>query len=51
MKGKAAVFIEAGKFEIREYPVVEVESEGILIKVTSAGICGSDLHFCDGYGV
>tara|TARA_B100001750_G_C15508998_1_gene602359 strand:+ start:730 stop:1857 length:1128 start_codon:yes stop_codon:yes gene_type:complete len=48
MKGKAAVFIEAGKFEIREYPVVEIENEGILIKVSSAGICGSDLHFWRG---
>ncbi|MFC1935360.1 zinc-binding dehydrogenase [Chloroflexota bacterium] len=49
MKGKAAVFTEPGKpFQIRELPVPEVESGGILIKITSAAICGSDLHFWRG---
>lgn len=43
--GKAAVYTDVGQpFEIREYPVPEPDPNGILVKVTSAGICGSDLH-------
>jgi D-arabinose 1-dehydrogenase-like Zn-dependent alcohol dehydrogenase len=32
------------KFDIREYPAPPVEPDGILIKVTACGLCGSDLH-------
>ncbi|MFQ5898861.1 MAG: zinc-binding dehydrogenase, partial [Candidatus Methylomirabilia bacterium] len=47
--GKAAVFHGPGKpFEIREIPLPEVEPEGILIRVSLANICGSDLHFWRG---
>ena len=47
--GKAAVFHGPGKpFELREIPIPEVEPEGILIRVTLANICGSDLHFWRG---
>ena len=46
--GKAAVFVEAGHFEMTELPPVPVEAGGIRIKVTSAGICGSDLHYWRG---
>ena len=46
---KAAVFFGPGKpFEIREVPVPEVEPEGVLIRVTHANVCGSDLHFWRG---
>jgi threonine dehydrogenase-like Zn-dependent dehydrogenase len=46
---RAAVFFGPGKpFEIRDVPVPEVEPEGILVKVTLANICGSDLHFWRG---
>jgi threonine dehydrogenase-like Zn-dependent dehydrogenase len=31
-------------FEIREIPLPEVEPDAILARVTTAGICGSDLH-------
>ena len=48
MKGKAAVFIEPFKFDIREFPLPPVEPGGILIKVSAAGICGSDLHIWRG---
>ena len=42
---KAAVFLDTGKpFEMREYPVPDPEPNAILVRVTSAGICGSDLH-------
>lgn len=47
--GKAAVFHGPGKpFELRDIPIPEVEPEGILIRVTLANICGSDLHFWRG---
>jgi len=43
--GKAAVYVATGEpMEIREYPVPEPEPGAILIKVTRANICGSDLH-------
>jgi len=43
--GKAAVFFDTGKpFEMREYPVPDPEPDAIVVRVTSAGICGSDLH-------
>ncbi len=41
----AAVFMGAGTpFEIRELPLPEVEDDAILIRMTTANICGSDLH-------
>ncbi len=46
--GKAAVFLEPYRFEIRELPKPPVESGGLLVKVTSSGICGSDLHYWRG---
>jgi threonine dehydrogenase-like Zn-dependent dehydrogenase len=43
--GKAAVYTDVGKpFEIREYPVPDPAPDGLVVRVTSAGICGSDLH-------
>ena len=46
--GKAAVFIEPYHFEMRELPPPPVEPGAILVKVKSAGICGSDLHMWRG---
>ena len=44
-KGRAAIFKELGQpMEIVEYPVPELEPGAILVKVTMANICGSDLH-------
>ncbi len=46
---KAAVFFGPGKpFEIREVPIPEIEPDGVLIRVTHANVCGSDLHFWRG---
>ena len=46
---KAAVFFGPGKpFEIREVPIPEIEPTGVLIRVTHANVCGSDLHFWRG---
>jgi len=44
-KGRAAVYREYGKpMEIVEYPVPDPEPGAILIKVSQANICGSDMH-------
>jgi len=44
-KGLAAIFnIPVRKFELELLPLPEVEDGGILVKNTSAVICGSDLH-------
>jgi threonine dehydrogenase-like Zn-dependent dehydrogenase len=44
-KGKAAVFYGVGKpFELTTYRVPEPEHGAVLIRVTAANICGSDLH-------
>ena len=47
-KGKAAVFVKPYKFEITELPTLPVDSDGILVKITSSAICGSDLHYWRG---
>ncbi len=47
--GKAAVFFGPGKpFEIREVTLPEVEPDAVLIRVSLANVCGSDLHFWRG---
>ncbi len=44
-KGRLAVFRGPRQpFDIREYPLPEVEPDAALIKVTAANVCGSDLH-------
>jgi L-iditol 2-dehydrogenase len=42
---KAAVLVEYNKpYEIREFPIPEVQPGGILVKVEMAGVCGTDVH-------
>jgi L-iditol 2-dehydrogenase len=49
MNGRVAVLkAYGGEFELREYPVPDVEPGAILIKLTRAGVCGSDLHIWRG---
>lgn len=49
MKGRVAVLrAYEGGFTLREYPVPEVEPGAILVRLTRAGICGSDLHIWRG---
>lgn len=49
MRGRVAVLrAYGGEFELREYPVPEPEPGAILIRLTRAGICGSDLHIWRG---
>lgn len=49
MQGRVAVLkAYGGEFELREYPVPEVEPGAILVRLTRAGVCGSDLHIWRG---
>jgi threonine dehydrogenase-like Zn-dependent dehydrogenase len=49
IRGKAAVFFGPGKpFQIRELTLPEVEPEAVVIRVSLANVCGSDLHFWRG---
>ena len=49
MKGRVAVMTQyRADFEIRDYPVPEVEPDAALVKITRGGICGSDLHIWRG---
>jgi L-iditol 2-dehydrogenase len=41
---KAAVFLEAESVTIQDIPYPKLESHGVILKVKSAGICGSDVH-------
>ena len=49
MQGRVAVLREyGGDFELRDYPVPDPEPGALLVKLTRAGICGSDLHIWRG---
>lgn len=49
MTGKAAILTKVGTpMTITEFPVPEVEPGAILVRVTMANICGSDLHVAHG---
>ena len=48
-KGRVAVLVEYGKpYEIRQYDLPDPEPGAIILKITQAGICGSDLHMWRG---
>ena len=45
MTGRVAVLkAYGGEFELREYPVPDPEPGAVVIRLTRAGVCGSDLH-------
>jgi len=41
---KAAQFVDVGRMEIVEAPIVEPAADELLVRSHSASICGSDLH-------
>ncbi len=42
--GKAAVLMAPENLEIREFPLRDIRSDEILVKVEACGICGTDIH-------
>ena len=47
--GQAAVFLGPGRpFELRQVTLPEVEPDAVVIRVSLANVCGSDLHFWRG---
>jgi 2-desacetyl-2-hydroxyethyl bacteriochlorophyllide A dehydrogenase len=47
--GKAAVFNGTKTpLEIRTYPVIKPEGDGVLLRLERSGICGTDLHIIEG---
>jgi threonine dehydrogenase-like Zn-dependent dehydrogenase len=49
MNGRVAVLrAYQGDFELREYPVPDPEPGAVLVRLTRAGVCGSDLHIWRG---
>ncbi|UCF96798.1 MAG: zinc-binding dehydrogenase [Spirochaetaceae bacterium] len=48
---KAAVLIEPGKIEIREYPRPKLEEGALLVRPLMSGICGTDKHGYQGDAV
>ncbi len=48
-KGRAAIFHGVGKpFEIRQYDVPDPRDRDLVVKISRANICGSDLHLWRG---
>ena len=48
--GRAAVYDAPNKpFEIREYPVRDARSDEVLVRITMATICRSDIHSYQGH--
>jgi 2-desacetyl-2-hydroxyethyl bacteriochlorophyllide A dehydrogenase len=41
---QAGVFVAPGEIHCQQRPVPEIEDGDVLVKVASAGICGTDLH-------
>jgi len=44
-KGKVAVLDKVeGQFTIKEYPLPDVSSQALLVKIELCGVCGTDVH-------
>ena len=41
---KAAVLVAPGKFEIKEFPIPEINDDEMIVKVEGCGVCGTDGH-------
>lgn len=45
---KGTYFLGNGKFETKEMPTQELDSEEVLVKVAACGVCGTDVHIYHG---
>ncbi len=41
---RAAVLVEKGRLELREFPLRKIRPDEILVRVEGCGICGTDIH-------
>ena len=49
MKGRAAIFTEKLKpLDLREIELPEVDPDGLIVQITLANVCGSDVHAWEG---
>lgn len=47
---RAVVYVRPGEVEVRDVPAPRlVDPTDVLVQVTSAGICGTDLHASSGH--
>ena len=46
---QAAVMVEPGKIEVREFDRPQIGGDELLLKIESTGICGSDKHMYAGH--
>ncbi len=46
---KACVLTDVGKIEVRDVPTPRVSPDGVLLRVSSVGICGTDAHIFAGH--
>ena len=46
---QAAVMLEPGKIELREFPRPQIGDSEVLLKIERTGICGSDKHMYAGH--
>ena len=49
MLARAATLVEPGRYELREYPVLEPGPGAALVKNELSGICGTDKHTYQGF--
>jgi threonine dehydrogenase-like Zn-dependent dehydrogenase len=49
MQGVTTVLTAPGELEQREYPVFDPEPGGVLIEMTRANVCGSEVHILKGH--
>jgi len=45
---RAATLIEPNRLEIREYPIPDIPSDGGLVQIEMAGVCGTDVKYYHG---
>jgi D-arabinose 1-dehydrogenase-like Zn-dependent alcohol dehydrogenase len=46
---QAAVFVQPGKYDLREYRLPEPAPGCVLVKIELSGICGTDKHTYQGF--
>lgn len=46
---RAAVLVDAGRFELRDVPILAPAAHEVVVRVEAVGICGTDLHIFAGH--